>query len=166
MHFLRPLAILSILPTGLVAGCAVNEASYPSLAVRPIERVEMTAAPVAPTQASPAPATGNVAGAVAAAHQADREFQAKLTELRPMIEAGRSTRPGTETWIVAQQAYSDLESARAAIGSPMADLDQLHQQAVAAGDEARQSEVEAAIMEVQGLDQAAQAVLESLQPAN
>jgi hypothetical protein len=166
MHFHRAIALLSILPVGLLAGCAANEASFPSLALRPVERVEMTAVPATPAQApaAPAPAAGNVAIAIAAAHQADSEFQAKLAQLRPTIEAGRSAAPGSEKWIVAQQAYSDVESARAGIGSAMADLDQFHQQAVAAGDEARQSDVEAAIVEVQALDQAAQAALAALQP--
>jgi hypothetical protein len=168
MKFLRPTVLLSILPAGLVAGCAVNEASYPSLALRPIERVEMTATPVAaaPEAAPPAPAaSGNVAAALAAARKADGEFQAKLAASRPAIEAGRAAAPGSEPWIVAQQAYSDAESAKAGIGSALADLDQLHQEAVSVGDATRLSEIEAAIMEIQELDQAAHAMLDSLQPS-
>jgi hypothetical protein len=167
MIFHRSLALLSILPVALVAGCAVNEASYPSLAVRPIERVEMTAAPVAPASeaAAPAAASDTIAAAVSAAHKADGEFQAKLAISRAAIEAGRSAAPGSEKWIVAQQAYSDVESAKAGIGTALADLDQMHQQAIAGGDAARLSDVETAIADIQGLDQAAQATLDSLQPS-
>lgn len=170
MTFTRFLALSFLLPLGLAAGCAGGKGGYPSLAPRAVERVEMTAAPASPAESSAAAAPAvampaSITAIVTAAQAADKAFRGKLTELRPAIAAGRSAAAGSEQWIVAQQAYSAVEIARGGIGSALADLDRIHQQAVAAGDAARQSAVEAAIREVQAIDDAAQAALAAVQPA-
>jgi hypothetical protein len=160
-------ALSLALPLCLLAGCAADTGAYPSLAPRPVERIEMTVPAAAGSPAeTPPPATQptNITAIVAAAQSAAVAFQAKLAEVRPAIEAGRAEAPGSEKWIVAQQAYSAADIARGAIGSALADLDHLHQLSIESGDAPQQASVEAAIQQVQALDDAARDSLMPLQP--
>lgn len=165
MITLRSYILFLLPPSCLLAGCAGNVGGYPSLAPRPVERAMQmpagpVAAPVAPVPAFP----GEIAAIVAAAREADATFQARLAEQRPAIEAGRKAAAGSESWVVAQEAYSAVDSARGGTGSALADLDRLHQEAVAAGDSGRQAIVESAIGQVQAIDQAERAILAKLLP--
>ncbi|TZG24145.1 hypothetical protein [Sphingomonas montanisoli] len=147
----------------MLAGCASDMSAYPSLAPR---KVEKSAEPAPAEPAPPMPPAGStdVSAIVTAAKAADAAFNAEVAKARPTIEKGRNAAQGGDAWVAAQQAYSGVESARGGVGSALADLDRLHQEAVATGDPARLAGVEAAIAEVQAIDGAEQATLASLQP--
>ena len=136
---------------------------YPSLAPRAVEN---SAEPAPAEPAPPMPPVGsNDVGAIATgAKAADATFNEEVAKARPTIEKGRSASQGGEAWVAAQQAYSGVESARGGVGSALADLDRLHQEAVAKGDPARIALIEATIVEIQAIDSAEQATLSSLQP--
>lgn len=167
MANLRITTLSLALPLGLLAGCAGNMGRYPSLAPRPVEKAMQMPAPAgaasAPVTATPAyPA--QIEAILTAARDGDAAFQARLAEQRPAIDAGRSAAPGSENWVVAQEAYSAVDSARGGTGTALADLDRLHQEAVASGDNGRQAIVESAIGQVQAIDQAERATLAKLLP--
>ena len=161
----RTSILLLLPPSCLLAGCAGNVGAYPSLAPRAIEHAMQTPKGPAATAVVSAPALPEqIAAILAAAREADATFQAKLAEQRPAIEAGRMAAAGSESWVVAQEAYSVVDSTRGGTGSALADLDRLHLEAVASGDSGRQANVESAIGEVQAIDQAERAILARLLP--
>ncbi|SDB98480.1 hypothetical protein SAMN05444678_10123 [Sphingomonas sp. YR710] len=156
----------------LLAGCAANTGVYPSLAQRPVERTNPAAVPSAATRAPnpalfgpPTVVPEQIAAILTAAREADATFQNKLAEQRPVIDAGRSAPAGSEKWVLAQEAYSAVDSARGGIATALADLDRLHQESVASGDRNRQAQVESAIGQLQALDQGERALLAQLLPA-
>lgn len=106
-----------------------------------------------------------IATILAAAREADAAFRNKLAEQKPAIDAGRSAPAGSETWVLAQEAYSAVDSTRGEIATALADLDRLHQESVASGDHNRQAQVESAIGQLQALDRAERATLAQLLPA-
>jgi hypothetical protein len=156
---------LSVVATAamLLSGCAADMSGYPSLAPRTVEK---SAEPAPAEPAPPMPPTGSndIGAIVTAAKAADTAFNEEVAKARPTIEKGRGAAQGGDAWVAAQQAFSGVESARGGVGSALADLDRLHQEAVAKGDPARLASVEAAIAEVQAIDGAEQATLASLQP--
>lgn len=163
---LLALPALAILPT--LAGCADTRSGYPSLAPRPIERAMMQAeaAPALPPAARPPLApSADIVEILASATAADTAFKAALETARPRIEAGRSAAEGSEAWVVAQQAYSDVEAARAPIGNALAELDRRRQVAVAAGKGGEEAAIAEAALQVQALDEAERALLAGLVPA-
>ena len=154
---------MPVIATLLLAGCASDMSGYPSLAPRNVEK-SAEPAPAEPAPPMPPVGSNDVGAIVAGAKTADAAFNEEVTKARPTIEKGRSAPQGGEAWVAAQQAYSGVESARGGVGSALADLDRLHQEAVAKGDPVRLAQVEAAIAEVQAIDGAEQATLTSLQP--
>ena len=106
-----------------LAGCA-QKGDFPSLKPRPVERLS-TEEPVRPqpvVAADPA-LDARVADLLAQARRGDAAFEAELPTTRARVsEAGSS---GSETWVVAQQALSRLEAARAPTATALGDLDRL-----------------------------------------
>lgn len=152
-----------IVATLMLAGCASDMSGYPSLAPRKVEK-SVEPAPAEPAPPMPPAGSNDVGAIVSGAKAADVAFNEEVAKARPAIEKGRSAAQGGEAWVAAQQAYSGVESARGGVGSALADLDRLHQEAVAKGDPARLAQVEAAIAEIQAIDSAEQATLTSIQP--
>ena len=164
----RSAALLALPALAILAGCADTRSGYPSLAPRPIERAMMQAeaAPAMPPAAPPPLApSADIAEILASATAADSAFKAALETARPRIEAGRSAAEGSEAWVVAQQAYSDVEAARAPIGNALAELDRRRQVAVAAGKGGEEAAIAEAALQVQALDEAERALLAGLVPA-
>jgi hypothetical protein len=144
----------------LVAGCSADMSVYPSLAPRSIERGGAAADSAGAGAVVPAAPDADLAAIQASAQAASADFGVKLAESRSKIEAGANATIGSEAWVSAQQAYSVVESARGSIGSALADLDKLHQEAVAKGDSARMERVQATIAAVSALDAEASAKLD------
>jgi len=166
-HFSPAPPMLLLLCAGL-AGCA-DPTGYPSLAPRPIEREVMKAeapppAP-APAEVAPIPASAAIADIVARGEAADAAFAAALAKAQPRIEAGRGASEGSEAWVVAQQAYSDVETASAPLSDALAELDRRREAAVESGDEAGEAASAGAIARLQALYEAQRARLSALMPA-
>ncbi|BBC72283.1 conserved hypothetical protein [Altererythrobacter sp. B11] len=113
-----------------LAGCAATPDSYPSLAIRPGERVEgtMVSAPEEPFLPPPvAPGTLGTADSylatVQAAHQA---FEAEQARVASTVRAGKGAAPGTEAWSRAHVALADLERVRSRAVIALADFNQLY----------------------------------------
>ena len=152
-----------------LAGCTDAREGYPSLAQRPIEREVMRADAVPPApppavEAPPLPAAADIAAIVARAEAADAAFRLALAEARTRIEAGRGAAEGSETWIVAQQAYSGLEATTVPVADALAELDHRRQAAATAGRSEEEAALAEASLTVQALFEAERAQLAQLLP--
>ena len=163
------LSAVALLALSTLAGCAGTTQGYPSLAPRPIEREVMRADAVPPApppavEAPPLPPSADIAAIVARAEAADAAFRAALAEARARIEAGRGATEGSETWIVAQQAYSGLEATTAPLADALAELDHRRQAAATAGAGDEEAALAEASLRVQALFEAERAQLAQLLP--
>jgi hypothetical protein len=134
MRFNRTLLLLPLL-----AGCATATEEYPSLDMRPNERVSGTLEPVPPTPYVP-PATpaavvdrlDQLAAEAASAHQA---FLAEAPAARSAIAAGSGAEIGSDDWARASVALAGLEGSRSRAMIALADLDRLMVDAAVEGTE-------------------------------
>jgi len=102
----------TILPSLLlVAGCQAVDA--PSLAPRPAEKlpIEAPAEYVEPEGTVDPALAGRLAPIVAQAEEGHRQFKVALASVEKTVASAGSQ--GSESWIVAQQALSTLDPARA-----------------------------------------------------
>jgi len=135
------------LGAALLAGCAGENGRYPSLAIRPGERVTGTFEPSAPASpAAPAP----VASADLVTRLAQLEEQAKVAHAgfvtatpRAAALAGKASGSalGSESWADAAVALGELDSARSNAAITLGDLDLLYADATMAKD--ARAEIEA-----------------------
>lgn len=119
-RFLLPLASV----TALLGGCASHDGEFPSLAQRPAER-EYAAEQLAPPKVRPPlpddPAVAARAGAfVAAAREAEGAFAGAYQTAA--AAAGRAGAPGSDNWVVAQQAVSRAVAAQAPLARVVGEL--------------------------------------------
>jgi hypothetical protein len=108
----------------ILAGCAV-QGPFPSLAPRPAEQIDMTVEPVRPDPvvADDPALTERIAALSAEARAGWRDFEA---EAGAAEHAAAASGPrGSESWVIAQQAISRLEAARARTMAARTDLDRL-----------------------------------------
>lgn len=115
----------------LAAACS-SAGSYPSLELRGVERMSGSATPVAGEAAPPAPAlppasadlATRLDGLVAAAREADQQFQAN----RPIAERAVASAGdvASDSWSSASVALARLESSRSSAMAALADLDTLY----------------------------------------
>jgi hypothetical protein len=113
-----------ILPALLVSGCAA-QGTFPSLQPREVERNVSTEEPVREqifVQSDPA-LRGRAAELLALARRGESEFESAYG--RASTAAARAGAPGTESWLVAQQAISRVEAARDETTRALAELDAL-----------------------------------------
>jgi hypothetical protein len=124
----RFLALL--LPFGMAA-CSTS-GSYPSLAVRDVERIAGSGTPAA-GEAAPAvpalpPASADLVtrlqGLVNVAEAADRQFQTNRAVAQRAVAAAGGT--GTDSWSAASVALAKLESSRSSGMGALAELDLLY----------------------------------------
>jgi hypothetical protein len=142
-------AVTTLLLSGLLAGCAADYSTYPSLARRPAERagsaperVSGTAEVVAaaPTQLPPAPPPsadliarlGQLSDQAQAAHG---EFSSRRAEAQRVISAAGGASVGGEGWAQASVALAGLETARSQAMIALADLDALYAAESVAGSD-------------------------------
>lgn len=132
--------VLTLLPLAALSACATPaDDSYPSLAIRDVERVSGTAQPV-PREpyvppATPAGVVDRLAQLRAAAAQAHAKFTSRATASRSTISNGIRASEGSEAWAGASAALADLEGARSEAMVALADLDRLYVDAAVEGAE-------------------------------
>ena len=130
----RKTSITIVLLLFLAACATANADSYPSLAVRDVERAEGTFEPVqtAPLDVPPVAVdlTGGLvarlAALVAQAREAHAAFMASVPEAERRVSAASGSGVGNDSWAAAQVALADLDSARSSAAVALADLDILH----------------------------------------
>ncbi|MBV1918899.1 MAG: hypothetical protein KUG65_12685 [Sphingomonadaceae bacterium] len=112
--------------------CTAGNSSYPSLAIRDVERVRGTAQPVEP-QSPPAPPPPvseeldvKIVRLLADAERAHKGFLAGSDSVSRTIAAARETTAPADEWVEAQVALADLQSLRSNAVIALAELDQLH----------------------------------------
>ena len=114
-----------------LGACTSTSDRYPSLAIRDVERLYGSAQPVEPNPAPPPPAQPSPELAqrlIQLQNQATQAHQAFLSALpgtRSHVNAARNAAVASDSWVIAQNSISTLESARARAMVAMADLDQL-----------------------------------------
>jgi hypothetical protein len=123
-----PLATFAL---ALLTGCSDKAGSYPSLNVRPIEKlakemidepVPAAVAPVAPSPSNPE-TIARIMDLVATAEKGAADFAKALGEARTKAK-GVAAAQGSEAWVAAQLALTRVEAARAPVQSALAGLDE------------------------------------------
>ncbi len=133
MHFHRALLLLPLL-----AACAAPEGEYPSLDLRPAERVGGTFEPVpAPYVPPPTPTAvlGRLEQLAADAASVHRAFLAEAPAARSAVAAASGAEMGSDGWARASVAVAELESSRSRAMIALADLDRLMVDAAVEGGE-------------------------------
>lgn len=123
----KPLLGLAVAALALT-GCAGESSRYPSLDIRPAERVQGTLIPVVPSpRPSPAPVDGqliaNIADRAAAAHTG---FLAAAPEATAIARNAQGAEVGSAAWAEAQVALADLDSSRSQTAISLGELDILY----------------------------------------
>jgi hypothetical protein len=122
-RFPTPLSAL-LAAAALAAGCA-RDGEFPSLEPRAIELEDPRAEPVrTPAEVAGEPALrARAAELLADARRGEREFESALVPASAAARAAGAA--GSESWVVAQQAISRAEAARAPTMRALAELDRL-----------------------------------------
>ena len=147
---LRRLPVLA--PIAALAACASAQSRYPSLDIRPAERVTGTLRPI-PTEPVltplPQPALDRVSQLAADARANHQAFLNQVAGDRSVITGGRGAVIGSEAWARAEAALADVRAARSKTMVPLADLDRLYVDAATQGEATVR--IAAARDEVEGL---------------
>ena len=108
-----------------LAGCAATSAKEPSLAQRPAELIDPRlplSAEAPPGSVDPALAS-RLGQLVAEGNEGARSFDALVGQAEALAKAAGPAQ--SESWIVAQQAQSGLEAARAKTTAALAEVDSI-----------------------------------------
>ena len=125
-------AFAPLLALGLI-GCAVSSTTEPSLARRPAEAID----PRLPIASNPAPGpvdatlAARLSQLIAAGNAGALTFDAEVGQAQALANAAGPAQ--SESWILAQQALSGLEGARAATTRALSDVDAIAAARVASG---------------------------------
>lgn len=150
----------------LLTACAGQKETYPSLAIRDVERVEGSFQPetasLEPVAESPPSAdlVERLAQLQNTAASAHRSFMAAAPETTRLVNAAAGTDVTSDRWAGAQVALAGLDSSRSQAAVPLGDLDLLHADAAIALEQ-RQA-IQAARMAVIGLIAEEDAILSDL----
>lgn len=124
-------AALALLVSGLAA-CAGGDHTYPSLAIRPVERGIVAEAPVSPVPIRPATPAGRLAELRSAAASADAAFAARAGEAERLARAAVGQPFESNARAAAMVALADLDAQRGKTVSALATIDSLAAEAAAA----------------------------------
>lgn len=121
---MRALILLLALP---LAACATTaNGDYPSLAPRPIEQRSDAEPETVPAVAAPDPQLDtNLATLGADLTEAATAFDTAARRIEGRLAAARSGGVGSEAWIEAQTALSEVDTARARTATALAELERL-----------------------------------------
>ncbi|KUR72916.1 hypothetical protein AQZ52_06855 [Novosphingobium fuchskuhlense] len=112
-----------------LSACSADRSRFPSLAIRPAERAYQTGQRAMPAPPSGAAATADLPARVATLNEkataAHARFVAQKAAATALINAARSTAPGTEAWSRAAIALAGLSAARGEGMVALSDLDRL-----------------------------------------
>lgn len=119
----RHLAIL--LAPVLLAACASTDEEYPSLAIRPAERIDPDAQQPALPPPAPVPADmlARAEKLKGEAEAADAGFQRLAPGVTAKAQAARGAAVASDRWADAQIALAGLDSQRSKTAGALADLD-------------------------------------------
>jgi hypothetical protein len=126
--------ILSLTAMWALGGCSEGGADYPSLASRPVERMNDSAQAAARATASqgsqaPGPVSADLVARlnqlVDQARSAHRDFADQQGPAEKAIAAAGSAPAGSEEWARATQALSGVEAARSLTAQPLTEIDRL-----------------------------------------
>lgn len=115
-----------------LAGCAQAEGKYPSLTIRPAERVEgvAQAADSAPDLPAPPPPAATLKARIAqlvdSARQAHASFTAREESATRVISGARGAQPPSDGWVAAQVALAALQARRSDAVISLGHLDQMY----------------------------------------
>ena len=116
---------LTLAATGLAAGCATPPGNPPSLAPRAAAVIDPRV-PI-PNEVIAGPADSNLsarlAGLIDQARVGDSAFQGAAAEAERLAQAAGTQQ--SESWVVAQQALSAAQSARAPTTRALGDIDEI-----------------------------------------
>lgn len=147
----------------LLPACAQTDASaYPSLAIRPAERIDADppTEPPAPPAPVPADVMARVAAIKAKADDAASAFDRLSPGVTARVQSGRGAAVASDRWIDAQVAFSQLDTARTGTATALADIDIIYiERAVALESRA---EIESVRQEIASLLERQDAVLARL----
>ena len=120
-----------------LAGCTQSPDAYPSLLPRPIESQSL-AEPERPAAVARPDATldARIAEATATLQTGNQRFAAAAQEAEAKVAVARGVAEGSEAWLDAQTALSNLESLRAPILTTLAALETLASERGQAGQPA------------------------------
>lgn len=112
-----------------LAGCTTDNGKYPSLLPRPIESQSL-AEPAVPTSDTGAVAAdpaldAKIAAITATLDKTARDFTTASRSAEAAVAVARGVPEGSESWLNAQVALSDLQTAHAPALAALADLEQL-----------------------------------------
>ena len=120
-----PLFALTVLVAAL-AGCTQSPGAYPSLLPRPIESGSF-AEPERPAQVAipDAALDTRIAGFNASLTAGNQQFAAAAQEAEAKVAVARGVPQGSDAWLDAQTALSQLESLRAPLLIALSDLEEI-----------------------------------------
>jgi hypothetical protein len=123
----------------MLSACASGD-EYPSLALRPAERISadpVTSAPTpSPAATAPSPQfAGRLARLVEQAREAHQRFAARRGDAERIIAGADGAAPASESWSQASVALADLAAARSDATVALAELDGLYASESTAGAE-------------------------------
>jgi hypothetical protein len=157
-----PLFIAALSGAALLSSCG-PQVNAPSLAPRPVEKqpIDLPAETSEPaTPVDPALAA-RIAPLVASAQAGDQAFTHQRTETEAAIAKAAGAAQGSEAWIVAQQALSTLDAARAPVREAAAAIEALREDPANAASGNRGA-IEAAAKIIEALDDAEAASVATL----
>ncbi|MFN2100204.1 hypothetical protein [Altererythrobacter sp. MF3-039] len=136
---------LSIAAT-ILSGCAGDPGRYPSLDIRPAERIQGSVNPAAPFPFPEQPAVSEqtLATITERARSAHAEFLSAAPRAAQLASSVSGREAGSNEWAAAQVALADLDSARSSAAISLGELDilyvdaRLSNQALAPIDSARE----------------------------
>lgn len=129
-----PLAFSSLgLAAILLGGCTNTAASYPSLAIRDVERMTGTLTPAAPVQPGPAYVvpTGKIEDALAAARDAHARFRTAQPAALTLARSAAGAGVGSDAYSRALIALANLTALHSQTTSALADIDALEAEGAA-----------------------------------
>jgi len=112
-----------LIPCILAAGCATG-GEFPSLAPRPVEQLAFEEPiKVDPAVAADPALRGRAAAILAQARASDGAFERAYARAVPLVRAAGES--GSDSWLIAQEAISRAEAARAGTTRALTELDLL-----------------------------------------
>jgi hypothetical protein len=160
-------ALIALLASLALTGCANRTEGYPSLAPREVEKKSVSAmeepVPTAPVLAPSNPARlARLDTLVRAANNGNMRFNQALSAGRGAVVRANGAAPGSDAWISGQMALSRMEAARASVGEALAGLDDERRMILGEGPSQDDEAITRAAAEIEAIDKAQDSALRNL----